>query len=290
MPLFDRIVMVDWSAAAVPTTGRDSIWIASAERGKLVGAPINVPTRSAAIERLKRFCEAGLRVLIGFDFAFGYSAGTAARFGRDGWRSVWSWLASRLRDGDDNGNDRFALAASFNERFPDADGPLWGHPRGVRMAGLSATRPPHMPEGIEVRRRVERIVRSAQPVWKLAYPGSVGSQALTGIARLERWRHAPTGGRPVVVWPFETGFADALTHPVVLAEIYPSLFPVEPEAGEVKDAAQVRTLAVGYSRLDAMDRLTEHLSGPSSHDARPVALREEGWIMSVTDRPLSLAA
>ena len=32
MPLFDRYAIVDWSAANTPTTGKDSIWIALAER------------------------------------------------------------------------------------------------------------------------------------------------------------------------------------------------------------------------------------------------------------------
>ena len=32
MPLFNAYVMVDWSAASAPRLGRDSIWIAVAER------------------------------------------------------------------------------------------------------------------------------------------------------------------------------------------------------------------------------------------------------------------
>ena len=33
MPLFDAYVMVDWSAAAVPRLGRDSIWLCHLSRG-----------------------------------------------------------------------------------------------------------------------------------------------------------------------------------------------------------------------------------------------------------------
>ena len=46
--VFDAYVMVDWSAAAVPATGADSIWIASAERrdGALPPPSLdNPPTR-----------------------------------------------------------------------------------------------------------------------------------------------------------------------------------------------------------------------------------------------------
>ena len=289
MALFDRIVMVDWSAAAVPTTGRDSIWMAVAEKGRLAGEPSNVPTRFEAMARLRALCANGLRVLVGFDFAFGYPAGTASRFGTDGWRSVWSWLAGHLMDGDDNANNRFETASRFNSRFPHVDGPLWGRPRSIAMEGVSAGKPAAMPNGIETRRRVETIVRSAQPVWKLAYPGSVGSQALTGIARLQRWRSEGAARSAVAIWPFETEFSRRLERPVTVAEIYPSLFPIEARPDEVKDAAQVRTLAVGYSRLDATGTLEPHLGGPSDDQTRRTALQEEGWIMSVTDRALTLS-
>ena len=286
VPIFDRIVMVDWSAAATPTTGRDSIWIGETKR-----KPINMPTRFAAMTWLREVAQdavdQGRRLLIGFDFAFGYPVGVAARFG-GGWEAVWSWLAARANDADSNANDRFAVAADFNARFPGVDGPLWGLPRRRTIEGVAATKPATLPDGIPARRAVERIVTNASPVWKLAYSGAVGSQTLLGIARLERWRRDPAFAGALAVWPFETEFADALDAPVTLAEIYPSLFPVTPGEGEVKDAAQVCTLAEGFAALDAAGALRPHLAGPSDPDARAVALAEEGWIMGVGDRALTL--
>ena len=51
-PVFDAYVMVDWSAAAVPATGADSIWIAIAERTADGALPtprlFNPSTRSEA--------------------------------------------------------------------------------------------------------------------------------------------------------------------------------------------------------------------------------------------------
>ena len=289
MPLFDRIIMVDWSAAAVPTLGRDSIWISVAEGGQLAGEPRNIATRAAAMDALRDLCPQDLRVLIGFDFAFGYPDGTALRFGNHGWRSVWEWIAANLTDGETNANDRFACARAFNDMFGSGEGPLWGRPTNASV-GPGPRKPERMPNGLAERRYVERIVRSAQPVWKLAYPGSVGSQTLTGIARLQAWRSASSVGQDSAVWPFETEFADDLCRQVVLAEIYPSLFDIDADAGETKDAAQVRTLATGYSRLDQQGELLPHLAGPSDVAARRIALREEGWIMSVGDAPLRLAA
>ena len=287
MPLFDRIVMVDWSAAAVPTTGRDSIWVSDGGP-----APINMATRSEAMawlcEVARQVLRAGQRMLIGFDFAFGYPQGVAVRFGR-GWRSLWSWVASQVTDGDRNENNRFAVAEAFNRRFPDAQGPLWGHPPGRRYADLSAGKPHRRPDGIAERRHVERLVPSASPVWKLAYAGAVGSQSILGIARLEHWRRDPEFADAITVWPFETAFDQMDRRPIVLAEIYPSLFQIQAHDGEVKDAAQVRTLASGFAALDRVDRLRPHLSGPGAGKARDAALVEEGWIMGVSDRPLALA-
>ena len=81
MTLFDRYIAVDWSAANERRTGKDSIWVA--ERGP-EGArlSLNPSTRAEAtslvIERLKAARAAGERVMVGFDFVFGYPRGASA--------------------------------------------------------------------------------------------------------------------------------------------------------------------------------------------------------------------
>ncbi|MDA3007897.1 MAG: cobalamin biosynthesis protein CbiG, partial [Actinomycetota bacterium] len=77
--LFDRYVMVDWSAASSPRLGRDSIWIAERTAGTAATAPVNIPTRAAAMAALTDLVmtTGDERVLIGFDFTFGYPTGTA---------------------------------------------------------------------------------------------------------------------------------------------------------------------------------------------------------------------
>ena len=48
MPLFDRYIAVDWSAANSPKRGKDSIWIC--EFGPEGQVPsVNPPTRQAAM-------------------------------------------------------------------------------------------------------------------------------------------------------------------------------------------------------------------------------------------------
>ena len=290
MPLFDRIVMVDWSAAVVPTTGADSIWIADVAVGAAGTATLSNPaTRADAMQTLRGIAKRSERLLIGFDFAFGYPRGTSEPFG-GGWRAIWSWLSEEVVDANNNENNRFDVASRFNSRFRDREGPLWGLPRSRSVSGVRPTRPREWSHLPPERRCVERLVPRTQPTGKLAYPGSVGSQTLLGIARLELWRSDPAFGSRTVIWPFETDFAKKLGAGIVIAEIFPSLHPIHGEVGEVRDRAQVRTLAKGYAGLDQRDALIPHLAGPMDQDVRTIALQEEGWIMSVTDEILPLAA
>lgn len=286
--LFDAWLMVDWSAANAPVTGRDSIWIAEAAAGE-GGIDIrNIPTRGEAVRFLEdRFADhlaAGRRVLAGFDFSFGYPAGAAALFGAVDWRGVWAAIAAAVEDGADNRSNRFTLAAALNRAGDAAEGPFWGVPwqQDGDHEGLFATRPPFDAPYAEWR-HAERRARNAHSVWKLCYNGAVGSQTLLGIARLERLRHhlGPTGR----VWPYETAFADTLPEApsVVLAEIFPSLFRVTVAEGEVRDAAQVRTVTDRLAAFDADGRLGRLLSAPACLDmfAHNDVLREEGWIMGL---------
>ena len=89
--MFDCYVMVDWSAAAVPRLGRDSIWVAALRRrrGKVETLLLeNLATRADAKAVLRGLSIASLargeRTLLGFDFPFAYPAGLAGRHGHAG--------------------------------------------------------------------------------------------------------------------------------------------------------------------------------------------------------------
>jgi hypothetical protein len=126
----------------VPRVGRDSIWIATAERGgeRARGKSarrtdlVNLRTRAESASwleaRLAALAKKG-RVLAGFDFPFGYPAGTAARLGLNGtaWRSLWTELAEKIADGADNANNRFDLAEDWNRRIGGEAFPFWGNVR-----------------------------------------------------------------------------------------------------------------------------------------------------------------
>ena len=268
MTLFDGYAAVDWSANGRPKRGSDSIWLAVRGWGGF-GEPENPATRAAAVLRieglLQRATDAGRRLLLGFDFPFGYPAGTARMLtGRDGWEAVWARIAELVEEGPDNANNRFDAAAALNAAFP-GEGPFWGNGLKRDIAGLPRRKPAGWGEKLPPNRRhAESMVRRAQEVWKLVGAGSVGGQALTGIAALEGLRRR-TGA---AVWPFET-LGEGRAH--VLAEIYPSL--IEPAPGsEVKDARQVRAVAGALQRLDEAGSLARHLAAPR---AMPDAVREE---------------
>ena len=281
--MFDGYMVVDWSAASKPKRGKDSIWVAwYRDELRLLENPA---TRHEAVELCRELMlehvDRGERLLAGFDFSFAFPAGTAQALGVDGWRGLWEKLARDVQDDAANGNQRFGVAAAWNRRISGRPAPFWGCPASAASPWLSPRRPRQavLPE----KRLCERRAR-AKSTWQLFYNGSVGSQALLGTPRLEQLRQEPKLDGAVQVWPLETGFrVPAAEASVTLAEVYPSLLEVQPEEGEVRDAAQVRTLAAWFAELDVRGELRTLLGPPASLSEadRALAEGEEGWILGV---------
>jgi hypothetical protein len=293
---FDRYVMVDWSASDTRASGRDSLWYCAArwrDDELAVEVPRNPTTRSGCMAELVALCKEALSqeesVLVGFDFPLGFPRGFARALGLSGtlWRSTWEELARLVADSDANSSNRFDVAAYLNHRLRGGPGPFWGHPPGRSYATLTPGKPFSFPfGGLPERRYAEMRARRAQPVWKIAYPGSVGSQALTGIPRVLWLRQHSALRDRSRVWPFETGFSPANRQRgpwIVLAEIFPSLHEVAVPDGTVKDAAQVEFLARRFARADAdgsISRLMDAPQGLSPHEVKTVQ-SEEGWILGL---------
>lgn len=293
--LFDAYLIVDWSAAALPRRGRDSIWYALVLRGPhgvRRAALANPATRAAATDelgrRLARLAGDGRRVLVGFDFPFGYPAGTGARLDLKTpyWRHMWQLLSDRVEDGPDNANNRFRVAAALNRAISGAAFPFWGHPHQHRYDGLSPTKPPgYGGAGLPERRLIERRVPTAKPVWQLAGNGSVGGQVLTGLPRLLALRSDPRIAMLSAVWPMETGLRHDASAQILFAEVYPSILPSARLPGYPKDAGQVLGAARYLARLDGCGGLGAWFAGDPalSADARVLVEQEEAWILGVTD-------
>jgi hypothetical protein len=226
-------------------------------------------------------------VLVGFDFPYGYPAGFAAALGvteTPAWTGIWREITGLIVDRDDNSNNRFEVAGDLNCRVSNSCYPFWGCPRGSESATMSGTKggPGHLAE-----RRLTDI-GNMQPIWKLYGNGSVGSQALLGLPHLTALRNDEVLAPVSRVWPFETGLVALPSRAnrdylIVHAEIYPSLLPIQPTAGEVKDAAQVRTMASHFAALDDAAELSVLFAGPTCltpEDRGRIEL-EEGWTLGV---------
>ena len=294
MPLFDTHVVVDWSARSKPSPKRptkDAIWWAVARDG-VVEPPVYVRARHEAVGRLQTLLgsetDAGRRVLVGFDFPFGYPKGVAAHLtGCASAFALWDWMTERIEDRPDNGNNRYAVAEEINRRYPGV-GPCWGRPATWRYPAVPTRardrtrRQSHPPE----RRISDEHAKGAKTLWQLAYAGSVGSQALLGLPALARLiRGGGLAGR-VSVWPLDGGLR-LPNEPVVLAELYPSLLRTAVarlrEPDEILDRAQVRINALAYSRLDACGGLAPLFDGAPSltRKERRVIENEEAWVLGL---------
>lgn len=309
MTLFEAYVMVDWSAASKPKQGPDSVWVAVAgweESGLRIEASLNPPTRAKATRdiqgKLEQFFEENKRVLVGFDFAYGYPQGLAAalRVGaalpgtEPDWSLVWRRLVASLSDHAQNTNNRFEVAAALNAALGSAAGPFWGCPgaRATRSLAVSGPRFPVTTRSgrpLGRYRLTEERLRSrgafVQGTWKLYGNGSVGSQSLVGIPRVAALRWAPELDQASAVWPFETGFGDepgSGQRPFVLhAEIWPGLAPVEPSGSRVKDQAQVEGLVRFFADRDKSGELGRLFAAPDhlKPAEQETCTREEGWIL-----------
>lgn len=268
---FDHVVIVDWSGGIDrgPVPKRDAIWI-----GEDTQPPRYCRNRQEAeavlSARIRLAQESGARLLIGFDFPFGYPQGVAAALGCDGPLALWDWLEARVEDAP-KANNRFDLAAQINSLLTRGSaspmGPFWGNALRRDIPGLPRTKAGYDNPFAE-RRACELCAEGAFSVWQLAGAGSVGSQVLMGLPVLARLRRLGQ----VAVWPFEP------THeaPVVLAEIWPGLIEpvVKGAPDDIRDAAQVRLLAQGLRRL-APTRLGDMLA------VRAPEASEEGWILGL---------
>jgi precorrin-8X/cobalt-precorrin-8 methylmutase len=292
--MFDAFVIVDWSAASQPKTGRDSIWICAVDRDGAERLVENPHTRHAAKnllgDLLSHAAARGERVLLGFDFPFGYPVGFARRLGLNGtspWRAVWDEIASRLNDEENNKNDRFVLAAEFNRRVSNDAFPFWGCPVEFRHDFLGPKHHNgHDAEGLAEKRLIDRWMVGAQPCWKLAYTGSVGSQSLTGIPVVRALRDDAGWVDRARIWPFETGLASPNEAQIVFAEVWPSWWrkEIQGDYGPPNDKAQVRTVARIFAAANRAGELGAWFAGDPSLTAqqRRIVETEEAWTLGVT--------
>ena len=285
--MFDRYVVVDWSANSTPKLGADSIWIAVHDRSGQVSIT-NLATRHGAEAFLVELLEAepAAATLIGVDFSLGYPAGTAATLGVRGapWSAMWAMLSEQITDDERNRNNRFSVAARINEQLTGSAAPFWGCPPSAAGRFLTSTKPRSW-ESLGEFRTVEATLRSCghRPFssWQLLGAGAVGSQSLVGIPMLDRMRRRFADRFDV--WPYTTGFRPSTGHSgaVVVAEVWPSMLDIGDIGESVRDAAQVDATARWLSAADVAGELDAMFSPPISAEVAALAAAEEGWVLGV---------
>ncbi|MGB3734411.1 MAG: hypothetical protein WA964_05610 [Ilumatobacter sp.] len=282
--MFDRIVIVDWSANSTPKTGKDSIWVADLVPATGAIRTANISTRAAAVDLLVELATARGRCLVGVDFSLGFPAGTAEALGLTGTphAAMWTHLASVIEDDARNANNRFEVAASLNQRMSPGPGPFWGcHPTKA-TDHLTSTKVPCDPLAEWRIIESELRARGKRPfsAWQLLGAGAVGSQSLLGIAAMSRFVERVEGsGRSVDVWPFTCGL-DVPSADSVLVEVWPTLVDLADVSTDVwetrvRDERQVVAVARHLAQADLAAGFTPDVAEP----ARALVVGEEGWVL-----------
>ena len=267
MTAFDSFCVVDWNSGndTGATPKKDAIWAAAVVAGE-AQKPRYLRNRVVALEWIEGLIEAELqasrRLLLGFDFPFGYPIGFAEHVvGRASTPAVWDFFAEHLHD-EPESNNRFDLAGELNSRFAGI-GPFWFNSLKRDIDHLPRKGRARRDHGMPERRAVEIEQGGAFTVWQMGGAGAVGGQVMTGMAALSSLRRRFKG--KLSVWPFED---ESEIHVV---EIWPTLIDpvVKASNDSIRDRAQVSLLARALSRLPE-PRLAEMLT---------VDAPEEGWIL-----------
>lgn len=320
MAIFDFYIMVDWSGGNSRAANRaHCIWIAQGAGEDPQPATESPRSRTEAIDRVIQLTCQFLqtnhngRVLACLDFAFGYPRGFAQHLPAEGletpsWTRVWEYLAENVQDDvgtqpgglPTNRSNRFDIGNQLNALLGGVNnpGPFWcAEPNWreqMQNAGQPILIPQNMPQNFTSNAEVaipqfrisDQRVESDFP-FRLFGNGSVGSQMLTGIPRLQQLRQSPEIAEHGVccVWPFETGWAvETAPWPrdevrMVLAEIYPSVR--QPLDDDVLDRGQVRAMWHWARDQDNHDQLINRFQRPDNltDDEENVVRCEEGWIL-----------
>ena len=298
--LFDAYIIADWTAAEGKKLGDQSVWIGVAKRDvrfRLYTETHNVATRAEGEALLGSLLadhrKRGDRVLVGFDFNFGYPAGTAERLKLSGasWQAMWKFIAANVVDKPDNTNNRYQVAAKINRLMTDNAWPMWGAPAKQAQRWLTTTKPPagsgaDIPEFRATEDAVRKGKLQPKSVWQMHGAGAVGGQTLVGIPTVRRLleKLGPSGA----VWPFGTGWraldaADVEPLSALVVEVWPSMFDGKPGPGEFKDQAQVRATAEALAKMDETGALSKAFAPPKGADDALITRveQEEGWILVV---------
>jgi hypothetical protein len=287
IPSFDAFIAIDWSGANRAYNG-----IAVAICGTGRTAPEVVPpsrnrwTRAEIADWLKRRLQDRQRLLIGFDFAFGFPYEACGYLGGqadgvDNIFALWELIEAKSNGDSDFGCSQFVANPIYSTLF-------W-------------TAGPKPKAWVERKRQTEHVcteLTKTRPdtLYKLLHSKQVGKASITGMRVLHHVRSSR--GHCVAIWPFEAPRTSAVV------EIYPTMFRKR-ATGSV---AKLRTivdlnLALGVLDSDPIRntcrvRLSDHQTDAlisaaglrliardpeawSPAQSGSIRIRREGWIFGI---------
>ena len=295
--LFDSFVIVDWSAAShAEDRPRQHLDLPPCDRDGAETLLENPPTRHAREDAARANCSrmrrrAASACCSGSIFRSAIPPASPRGSGSPAppWRAVWDEIAALLEDDENNRNNRFDGRRRVQPARVRRRVSVLGLPGAASPTNFSArstiTATPR--DGLAEKRLIDTWMVGAQPCWKLAYTGSVGSQALTGIPVVRALRDDPRWADRARIWPFETGLAAARCGAdrvrrglAVLVAAY------RRRLGPPKDKAQVRTVAAHFRRADRTGELARWFAGDPDLTAeqRRIVETEEAWTLGVMRR------
>jgi len=208
VPTFDAFVAIDWSGAAGSYAGIAVAMCRAGRAAPRLVRPRSIRwTRQAIANWVTSQVGAGQRLLIGFDFAFGfpfepevgYLGGQAQEI--DEINALWSLMETKSCGEPDFGCNRVVADPDYTLLF-------W----------KSGLKPEHW---VERKRLTERACAEAtgtrpDTLYKMLGSKQVGKASITGMRVLRHIRSRSADA--VAIWPFETVRASAIV------EIYPTMF------------------------------------------------------------------
>jgi hypothetical protein len=290
IPTFDAFIAIDWSGAAGNYAG---IAVAVCNTGRAAPRLVRPPSarrwsRQSIAEWVMSRLGVGSRLLIGFDFAFGfpyepehgYLAGLAS--GIDDIGGLWSLIEMQSCGESDFGCSRFVACPDYASLF-------WA----------SGSKPVYW---VERKRLTEHACAEAtrtrpDTLYKMLGSKQVGKASITGMRVL---RHVRSLSRDLVaIWPFDT------VRTSCIVEIYPTMFRwrATRSLAKIRSRSELdRALRQLRSRPMPMNGVTEYsdhetdallsaaglrlIAGdPDVWTPGPIAsprVQREGWIFGVT--------
>ncbi|MCA8834349.1 MAG: hypothetical protein K8953_04610 [Proteobacteria bacterium] len=281
MTMFNGYIMTNWSGASSRVYRTSSIFVVSLIDGKKETESFSTRTRAHDYITciMDKAGKNKKRLLLCFDFPFGYPANSYDGFRCNNWEELWDLISKEIDDKPDNRNNTFEVAGELNKTFTGV-GPFWRHPspNDNRFENL----PYYQPDGYgdwlpSEFRHVEKLAKdppriNPMSVWELYNPGSVGSKTLMGIPTLQKLKERGD----CCVWPFQD--LDENKH--VIAEIYPAIWDKKNQPAMTIKERLCRTLKI-ISCLDKNERLQDFLNAPDAYDKN--IIKKEGWILGVDE-------